>query len=133
MYLFMLFSLCLGYVKARSCVSILFQHNSVFQQNDDKKAAVLTPFFCYVSWLEFLKYRHWHCYTVRCGCSHQLVCYTSGVTLNFAVMTNRVHSNFILIYKLTFQILTKLCFLYTVLLLHVFTSFFLSYSLSHHL
>lgn len=80
MYLFTLFSLCLGYVKARSCVNVLFQCISVFQQNDDKKAAVLTLFFfvMLVDW----SFGSTDIDIVTLSDVAQLVSYTSGATLN---------------------------------------------------
>lgn len=71
----------------------------------------------------FLKHWCWHYSTVRCGYSHQLLPYSSGATWNFAVMNSTVHSSFMPMCKLAFQMLLNIS-LVTV------TSFFL-YAVLH--
>lgn len=136
-----LFSLCLGYVKARSSANILLEPKSVFQQNKDKK----TIHFFFSLWIElmFLKHWCWHYSTVRCGYSHQLLPYSSGATWNFAVMNSTVHSSFMPMCKLAFQMLLNISlvtvtsfsfYMLSSICFPVFTSFLLlSYPLSHRL
>lgn len=74
-----LFSLCLGYVKAKSSANMLLQPKNVLQQNKDKRT---TWIFFLSLWIELQCSKHWHWH--RWGGS-QLLPHSPAATRNFAV------------------------------------------------